>query len=548
MQDTATLADPRPTPSTPGAAGLPEPPVRHVAVVGGGTAGWMTALLLADSKFGERLKVTVLESPMVGIIGVGEGSTPWLRAFFERLGIAEAEWMPACNATYKSGITFDRWSTRPGFESYFHPFPSTLDNLTMPQFLSNVHARLNDADVHAHPDRFFLSKRLAVGGQAPKAPRHFPFDVGYGYHFDASLLGAFLHKKALERGVMHVSRHMNAAKLDERGNIAALELEGGDALDADFFVDCTGFAALLIGKALQTPYVSFAENLFNDSAIAMPTPLGDGPIQSQTVSTAMRHGWAWKIPLTSRNGNGYVYSSAHCSADAAETELRTHLGLLDADVPARHLKMRVGRYAKHWSRNCVAVGLSQGFIEPLEATALFFVQRTAASLVDALEKGDLGEAAQAAFNDGINARFEGTRDYIVTHYKTNTRTDTEYWRANAANAALSEQLRRLLGAWLSSRPIAPGIDSGAIGRSYPTLSWYCLLAGVGLFPDAASLRPPTPREGRFDLEGVDNLLERSAVNFPDHRACLRDIPPDSARLELFTQLAGAGPRAALGAL
>ena len=548
MQDTATLSNQASSAATHGTTGLPEPPVRHVAVVGGGTAGWMTALLLANSQFGERLKVTVLESPTVGIIGVGEGSTPWLRAFFESLGIEESEWMPACNATYKSGITFDRWSTRPGFESYFHPFPSTLDNLTMPQFLSNVHARLNDADVHAHPDRFFLSKRIAANGQAPKPPRRFPFDIGYGYHFDSALLGAFLHRKALQRGVTHVSRHMNAATLDERGDIRALELEGGDTLAADFFVDCTGFAALLIGKALQTPYVSFASNLFNDSAIAMPTPLEDGPIPSQTVSTALRHGWAWKIPLTSRNGNGYVYSSAHCSADAAETELRTHLGLLDADVTARHLKMRVGRYARHWNRNCVAVGLSQGFIEPLEATALFFVQRTAASLVDALEKGDLGEAAQAVFNEGMNARFEGTRDYIVTHYKTNTRTDTDYWRANADNAALSEQLRMLLGAWLSSRPIAPGIDRGAIGRSYPTLSWYALLAGVGLFPDTANLRPPTDKEARFDLAGVDNLLERSATNFPDHRACLADIPPGSARLELFAQPDGGGRRAALGAL
>ncbi len=544
MQDTP----PSTRASTNPEAEPPEPPIGHIAVVGGGTAGWMTALLLADSKFGERLKVTVLESPTVGIIGVGEGSTPWLRAFFERLGIEESEWMPACNATYKSGITFDGWSTRPGFESYFHPFPSTLDNLTMPQFLNNVHARLNDADVHAHPDRFFLSRRLAANGQAPKPPRHFPFDIGYGYHFDASLLGAFLRKKALERGVTHLPRHMNAATLDEQGDIRALELEGAETLRADFFVDCSGFAALLIGKALQTPYVSFASNLFNDSAIALPTPLDDAPLQSQTLSTALRHGWAWKIPLTSRHGNGYVYSSAHCSADAAETELRTHLGLLDADTPARHLKMRVGRYAKHWNRNCVAVGLSQGFIEPLEATALFFVQRTAASLVDALEKGDLGEAAQAAFNDGMNARFEGTRDYIVTHYKTNTRTDTDYWRANAANTALSDPLRMLLGAWLSSRPIAPGIETGAIGRSYPTLSWYCLLAGTGLFPDAASLRPPTASEARFDLAGVDNLLERSATNFPDHRACLAAIPPAVPRVELFASPQGGGRRAALGAL
>ena len=525
MTDSSTPFNDNLAARTRPAGELPEPPIRHIVVVGGGTAGWMTALLLANSKFGERLKVTVLESPQVGIIGVGEGSTPWLQRFFGSLGIEEREWMPACNATYKSGITFDGWSTRPGYESYFHPFASPLDNLTMPQFVGNVHARLNDADVHAHPDRFFISNKVAQSGRAPRPQRSFPFDIWYGYHFDSALLGAFLATKAAQRGITHVARHMTSVALDERGDIRALELEGGDTLAADFFVDCTGFASLLIGKALQTPYVPFAKNLFNDSAIAMPTPSDDGPLMSQTVSSAMRHGWAWKIPLTSRNGNGYVYSSAHVTADEAETELRTRLGLLDADVPARHLKMRVGRYTRHWNRNCVAVGLSQGFIEPLEATALLFVQRTAAWLVEALEKGDLGEPAREGFNEKINAQFEGTRDYIVTHYKTNTRTDTPYWRDNAANTALSDSLRLLLGGWLASKPIVGGIRQGQIGRGYPTMSWYCLLAGMGLFPEDANLRAPTAQEAQHDLDSLDQLLERSALNFPDHRDFLDDIPP-----------------------
>ncbi|KGI78917.1 tryptophan halogenase [Oleiagrimonas soli] len=494
-----------------------------MVVAGGGTAGWMTALLLAHSAYGPRLQITLLESPQVGAIGVGEGSTPWLRGFFDELDIEEAEWMPACNATYKSGITFEGWSTRPGFESYFHSFASMLDNLTMPQFVDNVHARLNRADVHAHPDRFFISTKLARDCLAPKPQRSFPFDVWYGYHFDSVLLGRFLHDKGVQRGVRHRVGHVTAVQQHDNGDIALLRLDDDTTLAADFFVDCTGFASLLIGKTLQTPFVSYAENLFNDAAVALPVP-HDGPIMSQTVSTALRNGWSWKIPLTHRHGHGYVYSSAFCSAEDAETELRAHLGLLDADVPVRHLKMRVGRMQKHWHRNCVANGLAQGFIEPLEATALLFVQRTATLLVRALEKGDLGERAQTDFNTTVNDLFEGTRDYIVAHYKTNTRTDTDYWRENAANTRLSPSLERLLRTWLASEPIIPGLNGGAFGKGYPIMSWYSLLAGMGLFPNAGQMRPATKEEARHDLAQIDNLIERSATNFPDHRELLQNIP------------------------
>ena len=363
-----------------------DPPVRDVCVVGGGTAGWMTALLLADSAFGARLRVTVLESPSVGIIGVGEGSTPWLKDFFDRLGIAESTWMPACNATYKSGISFDGWSTRPGFERYFHPFPSTLDNHVMRAFGEHAHARLGGVDLPAHPDRFFVSAAIARQCRAPRGADGAPCSVRYGYHFDSTLLGAFLREEAGRRGVTHVARHMTRALLSDDGAIRAVELADGGTLEAGFWVDCSGFASLLATQALKIAFVPYAGNLFNDAAVALPTP-NPGPLMSQTVSTALRHGWAWKIPLTSRDGNGYVYSSSHCSPDEAERELRAHLGLLEADVPARHLKMRVGRLEKTWHRNCVAIGLAQGFIEPLEATALLFVQRTAERLVAALEAG-----------------------------------------------------------------------------------------------------------------------------------------------------------------
>ena len=264
-------------------------------------------------------------------------------------------------------------------------------------------------------------------------------------------------------------------------------------------------------------------SLFNDAAVALPTPMEEA-IPCETVSTALKHGWAWKIPLTNRYGNGYVYSSRFCDAAAAERELRERLGLLDADVPARHLKMRIGRVTQHWNKNCLAVGLSQGFIEPLEATALLFIQQTATTFTEFLEKGDFGEEAHRRFNGMMNSHFEGIRDYIVTHYKTNTRTDTEYWRANAANLNLSDELKKLYSLWMTGKSIVPAVRQQLIGRGYPVFSWYALMAGMGVFPDAPDLRPPTAQEACYKMAEIDDLIRRSAGNFPDHKRTLAQIP------------------------
>jgi hypothetical protein len=357
---------------------------------------------------------------------------------------------------------------------------------------------------------------------APKPERNFPFDVWYGYHFDAVLLGQYLHRKAEERGVRYVPCHVTAVNLDPRGDVASVSTKEAGTIAADFFVDCTGFAGLIVQKALGTPFVSFAENLFNDAAVAMPTPMG-ASISSQTVAYAMRHGWRWKIPLTSRYGNGYVYSSAHCSADEAERELRASIGMLDDPTEARHLKMKVGRVTRHWTRNCLAVGLSQGFIEPLEATALLFIQRTVSSFIEVVEAGDMGAAAQEGYNQRINDHFEGTRDYIVTHYKTNSRKDTEYWRACSANGNLSEPLKALYGLWLSGRGIVNEVARQEIGYGYPVMSWYSIMAGMGCFPP--QLRPPTAADSAFNVTEIENLVKRSAMNFRPQREVLQAIPP-----------------------
>ena len=508
--------------------------VKKLLIVGGGSAGWLTALVLQHWLKDSGVVIELLESPVVGIIGVGEGSTPTLRSFFDLMEIDEAEWMPACNATYKAGITFDKWSSVPGFESYFHPFSSVLDNVTARIFIQHVEARVRGVDIYAHPDRFFVSHRVAVNGLAPKAPIHFPFDIQYGYHFDAALLGQFLQKKAIARGILHKTCHVEAVNLNETGDISTVVTRDGETIAADFFVDCSGFNGLLIQQALKTPYVSFASNLFNDAAIAMPTEIGDF-VPSQTVSTAFKHGWSWKIPLMNRFGNGYVYSTGFCSADQAETELRTHLGLLDADVPARHLKMKIGRVSKHWNRNCVAIGLSQGFIEPLEATGLGIIQDSAMMLGAFLAHGDLGESAQKRYNEHVNTFFDSIRDYIVTHYATNSRSDTEYWRANKSHNDYSDSLRELYAKWTSGQSVVDDIKQGRLSKTYPVHSWFSLFAGMGIFPAKEGMRQPNKEESLYKMEDVDSLIARSASNFIDHRAYLRDIDrqPQIRNLQIY---------------
>jgi 2-polyprenyl-6-methoxyphenol hydroxylase-like FAD-dependent oxidoreductase len=494
----------------------------HFVVLGGGTAGWMAACLIA--KAWPQHKITVVESPDIGIIGVGEGSTPQLKAFFDTLGLAESEWMPKCNATYKAGISFHGWSERPGFESYFHPFHTQLDGFTEPQFTFHTRARRTGRDVFAHPDRFFLPARIAAERRAPVAPENFPFQIGYGYHFDAVLVGRVLRDHATtELNVAHLERTASEIILDQEGNVSSLRVEGGEKIAGDFFIDCSGFRGALIQKALNEPFIPFAENLFNDRAVAMPTPNDDGDLPSETRATALSNGWAWRIPLTNRAGNGYVYSSLYLDADAAETELRRHLGLLESPVEARHLQMNVGRVERSWVKNCLGVGLSQGFIEPLEATALHIVQATVEGFIQSFEDGGLTNKHAAAFNENIGRRYDGIRDYIVAHYRMNQRTDSDYWRDNAANQCLSDNLKSVMTAWFTGADLSAEIHNLDIGRYYSSLSWHCLLAGYGTFPPDAKLMASTEGMDLADMNQIDHFISGCVQNFPSHRAALANL-------------------------
>ncbi len=496
----------------------------RIVVLGGGTAGWMAANLIAHRWRDRNVSVTVVESPDIGIIGVGEGSTPQLKAMFDTLGITEREWMPACHATYKTGISFHGWSTRAGFERYFHPFQTEIDGHTAPKYYFQTRARRTGRDVWAHPDRFFLTARLARERLGPIAPANFPFDIGYGYHFDATLVGVFLRDHAVGKlGVTHLPRTVCEVVLDKAGNVSALMTDTDERIGGDFFIDASGFRATIIQQALGEPFLPFASNLFNDSAIAMPTPNDPGPLPCDTQATALQAGWVWKIPLTNRTGNGYVYSSSFKSADDAETELRTHLGMLDSDVPARHLKMNVGQVRRSWVKNCLAVGLAQGFIEPLEATALHIVQATVEGFIEAFAAGNFTNRDAERFNTEIAARYEGIRDYIVAHYRMNQRTDTDYWRANAANQNLSDSLKGVMTCWFQGGDLCAEIAAQDIGRYYPSLSWHCLLGGYGTYPDDAKLKPPESDLALADMAKVDAFIAGCARNFPAHGAVLAGL-------------------------
>ncbi len=493
----------------------------RIIILGGGTAGWMAACLIAHHWGGER--VTVVESPDVGIIGVGEGSTPQLRAFFRMLGLDEAVWMPKCNATYKNGITFKGWSERPGFESYYHPFATEVDFRTQSAFEFNTRARRTGRDVSAHPDRFFLPAYLSSKRLGPIAAESFPFDVSYGYHFDAVLVGRMLCDHAKRLGVTHMERHVEDVVLAENGDVTHLVTREGDRIAADYFIDCSGFRARIIQEAMGERFISFADNLFSDRAVAMPSPADPTGTNPHTSATALSAGWAWDIPLTNRTGNGYVYASAYIDEDAAETELRRHLGLLDSDVEARHLTMKVGRVERSWVGNCLAVGLAQGFIEPLEATALHIVQATVEGFIGAMEDGGFTPSGRDAFNQRIAARYEGIRDYIVCHYRVNRRTDTQYWRDNAANQNLSDSLRAVMTSWFRGGDLNEVIAELGIGKYYASLSWHCLLAGYGTFPDDAKMNPPEPGLPLADLAEVDSFIARCAQNFRTHDALLEAL-------------------------
>ena len=477
-----------------------------ILIVGGGTAGWMSALYLKQT-LPDNTQITLVESEDIGIIGVGEGSTPYLRNFFAELAIPESEWMAATDATYKAGIRFDNWCQEAEYQSYFHPFFNEYDQQPAEMFFYNSGLKRRGAQVAAHPDLFFTAAYIADQYRSPAAEAPQRKHIDYAYHFDSVKLGRFLRTKAKAIGVNHIIANVADVQLDASGAIACVMTECGQKLVAELFIDCSGFHGLLLQKSLARPFTSYADTLFNDAAVAIQTPVATPhQYKPQTDSKALSAGWMWQIPLTSRWGNGYVYSSKYSSAQDAEQELRTALGIdKNSPVQCKHLKMKVGRVEQHWYQNCVAIGLSQGFIEPLEATALMLVQFAIRNLANALKSGATGPEDSKQYNAEMNRLFEGVKDYVSLHYLLNTRQDSQYWIDAREKALTSPRLATLLEAWDSGQDFEQALGTIKHQLLYLRPSWYCILSGMG--------RHPSPLHNTDKSAPVDQ-----AINYCKHIA------------------------------
>lgn len=508
--------------------------MKTIVILGGGTAGWMTANALHRALAIHGYSVTLVESPEIGTIGVGEGSTPHLKRFFDNLQISEKEWMPRCHATYKNGISFVDWTEDLAENRYFHPFPSIIDRQTAGAFLSNCMAKHAGKDVNVNPEHYFLAHTLTQEGRGPKTRQPLaPVAMNYAYHFDSNMLGKFLLDKGLEAGITHVQGKFVAAVSHQhgpkQGDLSHITLADNRAIKADFFIDASGFSSHLLQQHMQVDFISFASNLFNDSAIALPSNTST-QLLAQTKASALSCGWAWHIPLTHRTGNGYVFSRQYISFEDAEIELRKHLSDTNNDandIPAKRIHMKVGRAKEAWTHNVMAIGLAQGFIEPLEATALHLVMDSIELFIKHFDGGNYKAGDQQRFNQSVAERYEGIRDYIVCHYKVNRKNNSQYWIDCRNIDNLSDNLQAVLEAWRTKQDISPILERNNMLTYYPAISWYCLLAGYGHYDHVIGSSPPANLQhfgiAKADFDRMRTFIRERSAQFERHQTLLTSL-------------------------
>jgi tryptophan halogenase len=459
-------------------------PIRSVVVVGGGTAGWMTAASLAHHWGKLGVSVTLVESSAIGTIGVGEATVPAIRRYFSSLGLDAFEVMKATNGTVKLAIEFDGWR-REG-HSFMHPFGRygiEAGPVAFQHLWNRLRAhRMDDPDYAGQLDEYAMGAQLARAGRmsAPTENPRVDFEsFDWAVHFDASRFAAFLRSFAEARGVRRLDARVAEVLRDgEAERIRGIRLDNGDTLEASLYIDCSGFHRLLIDKSLQTGFVDWRHWLMCDRAVALPcAAAAPDHIAPYTRSRAMPAGWTWRIPLQNRIGNGYVYSSDHVSDDEALHTLRGELEGAALAEP-NFVRFRAGHVKRFWIGNCVAIGLSSGFLEPLESTSISLIQMGIDKLLHFWPDEPISPALVAEYNRLSVTEFERIRDFIILHYSANGRQHGDLWRY-CRDMPLPETLQRKIGLY-RARGVIAQFDS----ESFFDPSWLCMYGNLGI--DAGS--------------------------------------------------------------
>ncbi|MEL6826303.1 MAG: tryptophan halogenase family protein [Pseudomonadota bacterium] len=403
-----------------------KPAIRNIVIVGGGSAGWMTAAALSSLLPPHAVKITLIESEQIGTIGVGEATIPDVINFNAMLGISEQDFLRTTNGTFKLGIEFVNWGQIG--EAYFHPFgPHGVDmqGIDFHQFWMRYRQSHPKSEIETFSLSAIAAKQFKFA-MPHNDPRSVMSQLRYAYHFDATAYARYLRAYAEERGAKRLEgKVIDVALNSETGFIESVTMENGQEVQGDLFFDCSGFRALLLGQKLGVKFTDWAHWLPCDTAQTVACER-TGPLLPYTKSTAKTAGWQWRIPTQHRTGNGHIYASDLISDEDAIESL-----LEDLDGPAkgepRRIKFRTGHREKFWEKNCIAVGLSGGFLEPLESTSLFLIQEGISKFISLFPSADMPTAVRDEYNRQLQKKFEQVRDFIILHYKATQRDDSEFW-------------------------------------------------------------------------------------------------------------------------
>jgi tryptophan halogenase len=492
---------------------------RRIVIVGGGTAGWMTAAALGRF-LTDGWSTTVVESDEIGTVGVGEATIPSIQMFNAALGIDEAEFLAATGGTYKLGIAFEGWG-RPD-QGYVHAFGLVGNALGIVPF---HHYWLRGLKLGiAKPLGHYVLHTLAIAANRfahLNPPPNSPMPpMPYAFHFDASLYARFLRGFAEQRGVVRQEGRIVAVERDgESGDVAAVVLANGTRVAGDLFVDCSGFRGLLIEQELEAGFEDWSQWLQCDRAIAVPCARVE-PLVPLTRSIARKAGWQWRIPLQHRIGNGYVFSSRRISEDEAAA---TVLANLDGEAMAepRTIRFKTGRRTKCWVRNVVAIGLSSGFIEPLESTSIHLIQTAVTRLIDLLPAGEIGDSTRDDYNQRAAFEMERIRDFIILHYHANQREGEPFWD-ELRTMEVPEPLQHKIDLFRSTARIVPSFD-----ELFDTRAWIHVMIGQNILPETyhpVADMLPEPRLREF-LDGLERAHLQEVARMPDHGAFVAKFAP-----------------------